>query len=314
MINEVNPPRNDYTAAGGTVFAYTFRVDVKTELEVIVTDTNGVEVVKVVDTDYTVSGLGASGGGNVTFGVAPTSGFKVSILPKQPVAQGSDYLLNEGFPSERVETDLDKVVKICRMLWERSRRALSLPKSSTTTDPIVTLDVNGNPVVFSSVSVLDIVTADTAVGNTTSETTIYSNSIAGLVLGTKNKIRVTLFVKAKQHTASQGNLTFRFKYGASTLVVTQVASIPNLTSYQPGVLCFEIVADGATNAQNARLISFNDAFGFNMSGSNGNQTVTSSTEDSTTAKTLSVTAQWSAAIGANQSLVMEHAMLEKLSL
>ena len=79
--------RNDYAANGSTAaFAYTFRVVDKTHLEVIDVDASGVETVKTVDTDYTVDGLRASGGGNVTFLAAPV--FAVFAFKKitMPVA------------------------------------------------------------------------------------------------------------------------------------------------------------------------------------------------------------------------------------
>jgi hypothetical protein len=126
--------RNDYTAAGGTAFVYTCRIFDKSHLEVIVTDTGGTATTKTVDTDYTVSGIGDAGGGSVTFGVAPTSGYKVSILLKMPITQGSTYTLNEGFPSSRVERDYDLLALQSRMQAEQIGRAPKFAKQSSTKD------------------------------------------------------------------------------------------------------------------------------------------------------------------------------------
>lgn len=128
-LNEVTSA-NRYTGNGSTtVFAYTFRALVKTDLEVLVGG-----VVKTVDTDYTVSGLGASGGGSVTFTSAPANAATVTILRKQPMAQGSDYVPNEAFPAERIEKDLDKLAMQTQQHDEALKRAIKLPKVSTLTN------------------------------------------------------------------------------------------------------------------------------------------------------------------------------------
>jgi hypothetical protein len=57
-----------------TVFAYTFKIFADADLEVIVRSATGTETTKSLTTHYTVSGAGADGGGNVTFGTAPVSG------------------------------------------------------------------------------------------------------------------------------------------------------------------------------------------------------------------------------------------------
>ena len=126
MVNEVTAA-NRYIGNGSTTaFAYTFKALVKTDVEVLVNDT-----VKLVDTDYTVAGLGASGGGTVTFTTAPASAAKVTILRKQPVQQLSDYVPNEAMPAERIEKDLDKLAMIAQQQKEVLDRTPKLPKKST---------------------------------------------------------------------------------------------------------------------------------------------------------------------------------------
>lgn len=64
-VNEVTA-RNDYTGNGSAVaFTYTFRILTKNDIEVLLDG-----VTKTVETDYTVSGLGDSGGATVTFTTA----------------------------------------------------------------------------------------------------------------------------------------------------------------------------------------------------------------------------------------------------
>lgn len=141
-VNEV-VARNDYTVTtvgGITVisFPYTFRILSKSDIRVLI---NG--VVKTVDTDYSVSGVGDSGGGLVILSVSPTpiDGSHVTILRSQPLQQASAYTLNEGFPATRLMADLDKNIMVDQMQEEKLRRAITLAPNSilsgiTIADPV----------------------------------------------------------------------------------------------------------------------------------------------------------------------------------
>ena len=61
--------KNSYSGNGSTtVFAYGFKVFDEDDLTVILrTDATGAEAVQSITTHYTVSGVGAASGGNVTF-------------------------------------------------------------------------------------------------------------------------------------------------------------------------------------------------------------------------------------------------------
>lgn len=132
--------RKDYTGDGGTTsFYYNFPILANTDIEVML---NGVD--KVLSTDYTVAGMGASGGGSVTFTTAPTAGVAVTLLRKQPVSQLSVYVPNEAFPSTRIQTDLDKLDMQIQMLRERLVRGLKLQKQSLYTDLSVPDPVAGD--------------------------------------------------------------------------------------------------------------------------------------------------------------------------
>jgi len=74
--------RNSYSGdASTTVFAYTFKIFDEDDITVILrTDATGSESVQTKTTDYTVSGVGNAGGGNVTFTTAPASGITVVLL------------------------------------------------------------------------------------------------------------------------------------------------------------------------------------------------------------------------------------------
>ncbi len=442
---DVSTARNDYYPTNGTTtsFPYTFRILDKAHLEVVDVDAAGVESVKTVDTDYTVDGVGNPAGGSVAFWSAPPSGHRIVILRKQPVEQSSDYMLNEGFPSDRVEKDLDKQAMVDQMQNEQLGRALKLPKRSPMTNVTIpppsecnlatnrflawktdgtniecaagptgptgpvgpgapgvneatlqsgsllacadggstdsyacnmtpalasyttgmviflkantantgaaTLNVNSLgakaitknkgvaladndikagqwiPLIYDGtnfeifngipnngtaggggVTVLDQTATDVTVGNTTTETTVYSKSIPGGTLGTVGKLRLTLHWRQKNNAGGDGiSLTVRCKFGATTLITENTGDI-NMTAFGDQTSIFELMADMVTNAQLAKSlhIGINNGVASLFTGRG------TASEDSTTAKTLVVTFQWSAAGGANQSSVMEHATLE----
>ena len=140
MINEVDPAANRTTANGATtVFPYTFEISSNTDIEVLVDNST-----KAVGTDYTVDGIGNSGGGNVTFLSAPANGTIVTRIRKQPASQLSDYAPNEPVPAERIEADLDKLVMQIQQVREQLKRGLFLAKSSSIVDQVVGAPVEGS--------------------------------------------------------------------------------------------------------------------------------------------------------------------------
>jgi hypothetical protein len=130
--------RVTYTGDGATItFAYTFEILLATDLQVYV---NG--VLKTLTTDYTVSGVGLPGGGNVTFIVAPPAAQTVLFLRVEPFTQASSLPSNDKFPTVTVETALDKLTMITQQLNEVDQRTLKLALTSlfanvTLKDPVI---------------------------------------------------------------------------------------------------------------------------------------------------------------------------------
>jgi len=103
--------RVDYVGNGVlTTYSYPYKIFADTDLQVTV---NG--VLKTLTTDYTVTGAGNVGGGNVIFGVAPAA---VPITIKRVVAttQLTDYVAGDSFPAETHEAALDRLTMICQQL------------------------------------------------------------------------------------------------------------------------------------------------------------------------------------------------------
>ena len=112
-----------------TTFAYTFKIFQDSDLLVtLVNDTTGVETTQVLTTDYTVSGAGSAGGGNVTFTTAPASGTTVKIRRVLPVTQETDYVANDPFPAEAHEDALDKLTMLVQQEAANSDLAIQFPE------------------------------------------------------------------------------------------------------------------------------------------------------------------------------------------
>lgn len=113
-----------------TVFAYTFKIFADSDLVVKLRDTNGVETTLTLTTDYTVSGAGAAGGGNVTTVATYASGNQLVILRQIPITQLTDYVENDAFLAETHEAAIDRAIMLSQQLDEEVGRAIKMPDSS----------------------------------------------------------------------------------------------------------------------------------------------------------------------------------------
>ena len=86
-----------------TVFAYSFKVFDQDDLTVILRASDGTETTQTLTTNYSVSGVGDAGGGNVTMVTAPASGQILTIVREQPLTQGLDLVPNDPFPAQSLE-------------------------------------------------------------------------------------------------------------------------------------------------------------------------------------------------------------------
>lgn len=114
-------PYNIFTAApGATVFPSGFRVIKAADLVVKV---NGA----TVTSGFTVSGLGAAGGVDVTFGTPMSGGEKVELLREIPLVRPTDYQQLGDFLSPVVNQDFDRPWHALQGIALRLGGALRLP-------------------------------------------------------------------------------------------------------------------------------------------------------------------------------------------
>ena len=126
--------KNSYSGNGSTtVFAYAFKIFAEADLKVIVRSSTGTETTKTLNADYTVSGVGVTSGGNVTFGSAPASGETVLIRREAALTQTTDYTANDPFPAEDHENALDKLTFHTQQQQEELDRAIKLSRTNTMT-------------------------------------------------------------------------------------------------------------------------------------------------------------------------------------
>lgn len=131
--------RINYTSVGEASFAYPFLILVDTDLQYY---DNG--VLKVLGVDYTIppAGVGSPTGGNVVLTVPSIAGHSIVIIRVEPFTQESDLPSNDKFPSNTVETALDKLTMLVQQLNEVDQRTLRLSITSlfsnlTLPDPAV---------------------------------------------------------------------------------------------------------------------------------------------------------------------------------
>jgi len=165
-------------------------------------------------------------------------------------------------------------------------------------------------------SKLEIDTTEVTVTNTVTETTLFDYSIAGGVLSTNNGIRFKIYLS----NYSQNTIcAIRLKYGSTTIASIDMGSDLDFSGLKGFIEGF-LVADGSTSAQKGAMWLQVFSQGTELS-SGGDQTVGISkgfaigngtaAEDSTTSKTLAITAEWGVA-DSGSSLTAEFWIVDKV--
>jgi len=132
MTISITENRKQYSGNGATTsfsFPYYFFED--TDLNIVLTDSNGTDITQVLNTDYTVTGAGNPSGGSITMTTAPDSGETLTILRNVPATQEIDYISGDSFPAETHERGLDRLTILVQQINDRLSRTLGLPDSYT---------------------------------------------------------------------------------------------------------------------------------------------------------------------------------------
>lgn len=197
-IDTVNdlPPIAQYTAAvAQTVFPYPFPIFVNADLRVHVDG-----VLKVLTTDYTVSGATNPTGGNVTFLVAPGAGKVITIYRDIAIQRLSDFQQNGPLASVTVNDELDRMTLVDQQLESAITRTVRvdvadagstsfnpLPVKATRAGKFIAFDVDGQPIASVGTGNDAALRADlavTTVGNDGARLAGYRRTEAGSVART----------------------------------------------------------------------------------------------------------------------------------
>ena len=113
-------------------FSYTFRVEDKTQLIVYETDDQGVQTTLMVDTDYTVAGIGDDGGGLITRVAGPLpTGYEWYIRSDYKQTQGTAFGSQGGFFPDVHEAAMDKLTFLVQQITDILSRSMRLSESYT---------------------------------------------------------------------------------------------------------------------------------------------------------------------------------------
>ncbi len=120
-----------YGGNGSTkVFAVPFMFPRDEDVDVVLTDTEGLEFKLSLTTDYQLAGAGDSMGGTCAMTLPPEAGQILTIRRNPAMTQEVDYLENDPFPASTHEAALDKLTMICQTLSERLDRTITFRVSS----------------------------------------------------------------------------------------------------------------------------------------------------------------------------------------
>lgn len=87
---------------------------------------------KVLTTDYAVSGAGVAAGGSVIFVSAPSAGSSNVIIIREPERlQQTQLPANDPFPSKAVETAIDKLTMLVQRLFDKADLSISIADNGT---------------------------------------------------------------------------------------------------------------------------------------------------------------------------------------
>jgi hypothetical protein len=126
--------RVSYAGNGSTtVFPYTYKIFDADDLTVILRAADGVETTETITSDYTVSGVGEAGGGNVTMLTAPATGETLVVLREQDLIQELDIVPNDPFPADSLEGALDRLTFMVQQHEETLGRTIKASRTNTIT-------------------------------------------------------------------------------------------------------------------------------------------------------------------------------------
>jgi hypothetical protein len=142
--------RVSYNANGAlTSFTFTFGIGATSDLQVILTDSDGVETTLTETTHYTVSCTNSDceSGGSVVTVATYAAGNTITILRNIDITQESDFTENQPTLYETFEDALDKITRIDQQQSEEIDRSVKLKKTYSPSSYTVELTPEASKVI-----------------------------------------------------------------------------------------------------------------------------------------------------------------------
>lgn len=165
--------RMDFTGNGAVdTYSYTYKIFAASHLKVTQRDTDDVETLLVLDTDYTVTGAGDTDGGSITLtaGNLP-SDYILTIRRVVPVTQETDFRNQGDFFPDIHEDQFDITTMIEQQSGEETGRTITLPETVSGVDTELPIPAalkwfryNSGATAFELVDAADFSTLMTTVG------------------------------------------------------------------------------------------------------------------------------------------------------
>lgn len=120
IINDV-VPRNQYTATGGqTTFTYDYPIRAASDLDVYLTPNDfppddSAQLI-ILNVDYTVTGVGAQGGGTIVLMNPATAGDRITIYRRLPYERLQNYVNEQDFSVESFNRDFNNIIMMLQQL------------------------------------------------------------------------------------------------------------------------------------------------------------------------------------------------------
>ena len=172
MTISTTDSRISYNGNGVTTeFSFPYRFLANGDLVVLSVSSAGVETVKAIVTDYTVTGAGDDAGGTVTMVVAPAVGTRLIVYRDTDIVQETDYISGDPFPAETHERALDRLTMIAQEIGSDADRAIkvpvgdsssfstTLPAAANRLDKFITFDASTGEMELSSLTVTQLASA-----------------------------------------------------------------------------------------------------------------------------------------------------------
>jgi hypothetical protein len=269
--------RVSYAGNGSTtVFPYTYKIFDQDDLTVILRAANGTETVQTITSQYTVSGVGNAGGGNVTMLTAPASGATLVILREQDLIQELDIVPNDPFPADSLEGALDKLTFMVQQHEETLGRTIKASRTNTIAGSEFTIsaadrankvfafdgsgDVSitqgigiyrGNWSASTAYSVRDIV-KDTSTNNIFIANTAHTSSGAQPITTNTDSAKWDLLVDAASATTSATNAAASASAAEADRILAQSAKTDAETAQAAAELAETNAETAETNAEAAQ--------------------------------------------------------------